>query len=334
MVSQSADRTLRVHGLKPPPTGSKASAAAAHGVKTAAALARDVLHTHTLAKVPLPPARAPAAGDSAAAGAGTAAAGDQQHGGAQQAQAPAKPLQAALFADESLSSFFRRLAWSPEGSLLAVPAGVYRRHAGQPAAHATYLYARGQWGCPLAALPCPTKPSTVARFCPLLFSPRPAGGSSTARAAAEGSVGAAAAGGAGGDDSTSANDSSGTSGLGLPYRMVLAVATLDSVLLYDTQVRPAAVRAWLSSLSYTQCVARHPDLHAGAADCPPPLHTALRSPHGVCRAAARFVLRRHRRRWSPCCWWAPSTTRPSQTLHGPGTARRSLCHPTTATAAS
>lgn len=31
-----------------------------------------------------------------------------------------------LFADDSLPTFFRRLAWSPDGAFLAVPAGVYR----------------------------------------------------------------------------------------------------------------------------------------------------------------------------------------------------------------
>lgn len=68
---------------------------------------------------------------------------------------------------------------------------------------------------PLACLPCPSKASTVARFCPLLFKRR--GGGSRADA---GSAAAPAAAGA-----------------PQPYRLVLAVATLDSVLLYDVEVR-------------------------------------------------------------------------------------------------
>jgi hypothetical protein len=254
MVSQSADRTVRIHGLKPPPTGSKGAAAAAakEGMRASTALARDVLHTHTLAKVAvqfpatppqLPAVAAAAAGEDvqadAAAAAAAAAAGEVQ--ALPQQQQPGKPLQAALFHDESLNTFFRRLAWSPEGSLLAVPAGVYREHAGQQAQHATYIYARGHWGCPLLSLPCPSKASTVVRFCPRIFKLRgqeqqgqQGGGSSgvSGDVLAPGSVAAAAgaAGAAGGSVNV----------LGLPYRLVLAVATMDSVLLYDMQVRVQA----------------------------------------------------------------------------------------------
>lgn len=224
MVSQSADRTVRVHGVKPPPTGSKAAAAAAkEGMRSSAALARDVLHTHTLAKVTLqPPATPPQQQQPAAA----EVAPEQQQNEPQQQQ-PAKPLQAALFHDESLKTFFRRLAWSPEGSLLAVPAGVYRQHAGQAPQHATYVYARGHWGCPLLSLPCPSKASTVVRFCPNIFKLRQQDGSS----AGQGGNGEEAAAGAG-------EKATGVNVLGLPYRLVLAVATMDSVLLYDMQVRP------------------------------------------------------------------------------------------------
>ena len=243
MVSQSADRTVRIHGLKPPPTGSKGAAAAAakEGMRASTALARDVLHTHTLAKVAVqPPATPPQLPAAAAAAAGedvqadaAAAAGEVQTL-PQQQQQPGKPLQAALFHDESLNTFFRRLAWSPEGSLLAVPAGVYREHAGQQPQHATYIYARGHWGCPLLSLPCPSKASTVVRFCPRIFKLRgqeqQGGGSSGGSGGVASPGGVAAAAGAGAGDGC-------VNVLGLPYRLVLAVATMDSVLLYDMQVR-------------------------------------------------------------------------------------------------
>jgi hypothetical protein len=232
MVSQSADRTVRVHGLKPPPSSSKAAAAAAakEGMRASTALARDVLHTHTLSKVAVQhPATSPqgdqAAGDQTpppAAAAAAAAATDAQ-------QQQAKPLQSALFHDESLNTFFRRLAWSPEGSLLAVPAGVYREFAGQQPQHATYIYARGHWGCPLLSLPCPSKASTVVRFCPQIFRLKQQQGGGAGEGGSSGSAGEqepAAAAAAGCEDV-----------LGLPYRLVLAVATMDSVLLYDMQVR-------------------------------------------------------------------------------------------------
>lgn len=252
MVSQSADRTVRVHGLKPPPSGGKAAAAAKEGMRASTALARDVLHTHTLCKVALqPPSTPPQSTPAAAPGAATAAAPPAAAGGRDAAHADAataqqqavvvvKPLQAALFHDESLNTFFRRLAWSPEGSLLAVPAGVYREYAGQTPQHATYVYARGHWGCPLLSLPCPSKASTVVRFCPRLFKLKQQqqdtdgggsdGGSEEGAAAVPAASGAAAGGGGNSSSSGCVN------ALGLPYRMVLAVATMDSVLLYDMQV--------------------------------------------------------------------------------------------------
>ncbi len=76
----------------------------------------------------------------------------------------------------------------------------------------------------------------MARFCPVLFELR--GGKEGTAVAAEG-----------GDADASQQDQqqqqqqqqregegAGGSALGLPYRMVLAVATMDSVVLYDTQV--------------------------------------------------------------------------------------------------
>lgn len=255
LVSQSADRTVRVHGLKPPPSGSKAAAAAAakEGFRSSTALARDVLHTHTLSKVavqppatPPPPAAATATAESAAPAGEQTAAGAAPAPAQQQQQQPVKPLQAALFHDESLNTFFRRLAWSPEGSLLAVPAGVQRQYntsaataAGQPQQqqqqHATYIYARGHWGSPLLSLPCPSKASTAVRFCPRIFKLRQQQGQQRDSPGSNGCDGtqqqqqqeqqeAAAAAGA------------PNNVLGLPYRLVLAVATMDSVLLYDMQV--------------------------------------------------------------------------------------------------
>jgi chromatin assembly factor 1 subunit B len=268
MVSQSADRTVRVHGLKPPPSGSKA-AAAREGMRPSTALARDVLHTHTLSKVALqPPATPPqAAGEPAGEQAGPGADPQQQQQGA------GKALQAALFHDESLNTFFRRLAWSPEGSLLAVPAGVYREHAGQQPQHATYIYARGHWGCPLLSLPCPSKASTVARFCPQVFKlkqQQQQGGGSSGEAGSSGD--------AGGDQpavTAAAAAAAEQNALGLPYRLLLAVATMDSVLLYDMQVgsnqrrmHVDTVEMYTESSRVTMC-----DLASTPCYCPPAVLT-------------------------------------------------------------
>lgn len=228
LVSQSADRSVRVHGLKPPAAGaagaallhaapagalldvllmltcwrmwmranlscaggkgSKGSTAAA-GVKGSAELAKDYVHTHTLAKRALPPPGGAAEAAAAAAAAAPAAGPDSAVAGDAAAvpQHPqARPLQAFMFQDEALNVFFRRLAWSPDGepgglptgclpcllarcrcppvavllcsllavlccvavvagALLAVPAGLFKAAADQPAVNATYLYARGHW---------------------------------------------------------------------------------------------------------------------------------------------------------------------------------------------
>jgi hypothetical protein len=99
----------------------------------------------------------------------------------------------ALFGDEHMHTFFRRLAWSPDGvlltpghiddmsiallvspsciddwtvrvndyfvllgtgSLLAVPTGVYTRSSSSSApGYTTYVYARGHWEAPVGFRP-------------------------------------------------------------------------------------------------------------------------------------------------------------------------------------
>jgi hypothetical protein len=87
---------------------------------------------------------------------------------------------------------------------------------------------------PLAHLPSLGHPPVVARFSPLLYRLRPGEGAGP---------GATAVAGVGdGGSGTGAVPPASTTGAHvhpwerLPYRMVWAVATLDSVLLYDTQV--------------------------------------------------------------------------------------------------
>jgi hypothetical protein len=144
--------------------GGKASTA----VKSSVQLAKEFIHSATLLKrteqAPATPPRdaaapaspAPAAALEAAQ-AGVEAAGNAADGSAlQQQQAPAKPLQAYLFQDESLAVFFRRMSWSPDGSLLAIPAGLAKAAKGSSSGsngggsssgvqHTTFVYARGNW---------------------------------------------------------------------------------------------------------------------------------------------------------------------------------------------
>ncbi|KAL6780657.1 hypothetical protein ACKKBF_B12285 [Auxenochlorella protothecoides x Auxenochlorella symbiontica] len=169
VVTQSADRTCRVYRLKPPAVGKKARAKAA--AATAAATAKDLYCCATLSK-------------------------GATRGG----------VKVPLFHDESLPSFFRRLAWSPDGSMLAVPAGVHRFEEGGKEGHAVHVYARDEWDAPLLHLPGHSKPVVAVRFCPVLFKkPEPSG-----------------------------REDVGGQAIDLPYRMVFAVATLDSVVVYDT----------------------------------------------------------------------------------------------------
>ncbi|WIA28323.1 hypothetical protein OEZ86_010873 [Tetradesmus obliquus] len=250
LVSASADRSVRVHGLKPPPSGGKASTA----VKSSVQLAREFIHSATLLKrsvqapatppreaapAPASPPAAAAAPPAAAAGADAAAVAAAADGDSpQQQQVPAKPLQAFLFQDESLAVFFRRMSWSPDGSLLAIPAGLAKAAQGSSSnsssgvQHTTYVYARGNWSSPVASLPCPSKASTAVKFCPLLFQLQQQ--SSSVDGSSNGAPSNEAAAAASGAEAGVA-DPAAVNVLGLPYRMVLAVATLDSVLLYDMQ---------------------------------------------------------------------------------------------------
>ncbi|KAK1767127.1 WD40 repeat-like protein [Phialemonium atrogriseum] len=181
---------------------------------------------------------------------------------------------ASLYANETLTSFFRRLTFTPDGSLLLTPAGQYQtqhpNEGGKPTYEVTntvYIYTRGGINkAPVAHLPGHKKPSVAVRCSPLFYTlrqspvvtkhitidsssaedpipslPEPLTKASPAPSsvmdppppppATETST------------SSSKNPSLDTSGsasapkpaISLPYRMVYAVATQDSVFLYDTQ---------------------------------------------------------------------------------------------------
>jgi chromatin assembly factor 1 subunit B len=105
---------------------------------------------------------------------------------------------------------------------------------GAAAVNTAYVYARGHWKAPVAHLPALSAPSVAVRFCPHLFQLRP--GAARGRAGpssgplgtpADGGAGRGGAAGVAGDECPWAT---------LPYRMLFAVATMDSVVIYDTQV--------------------------------------------------------------------------------------------------
>ncbi|XP_057553944.1 chromatin assembly factor 1 subunit B [Hippopotamus amphibius kiboko] len=109
-----------------------------------------------------------------------------------------------MFHDDSMKSFFRRLSFTPDGSLLLTPAGCVE--SGENVTNTTYVFSRKNLKRPIAHLPCPGKATLAVRCCPVFFELRPV-------VEAEPVVEL----------------------VSLPYRLVFAVASEDSVLLYDTQ---------------------------------------------------------------------------------------------------
>ncbi|XP_012495561.1 PREDICTED: chromatin assembly factor 1 subunit B [Propithecus coquereli] len=107
-----------------------------------------------------------------------------------------------MFHDDSMKSFFRRLSFTPDGSLLLTPAGCVE--SGENVMNTTYVFSRKNLKRPIAHLPCPGKATLAVRCCPVYFELRPV-------------------------------VEAGVELMHLPYRLVFAVASEDSVLFYDTQ---------------------------------------------------------------------------------------------------
>ncbi|KAK6924240.1 WD40 repeat [Dillenia turbinata] len=140
-----------------------------------------------------------------------------------------------LFHDETLQSFFRRLAWSPDGSFLVVPTGSYKFSRASEPVNTAYVFSRKDLsrqdvylsffvlalisGWPALQLPGASKPIVAVRFCPLTFCIR---GSNPAAF------------------------------FKLPYRFIFAVATLNSLYIYDTEsIPPIAILAGLHYAAIT-----------------------------------------------------------------------------------
>ncbi|KAI3495432.1 hypothetical protein L1887_37772 [Cichorium endivia] len=124
-----------------------------------------------------------------------------------------------LFHDETLPSFFRRLSWSPDGSFLLVPAGSYKLSSTSEPVNTAYILSRKDLSRPALMLPGASKAVVAVRFCPLAFSLRGLSSSSCFK---------------------------------LPYRLIFAVATLNSLYVYDTEgMEPIAVLAGLHYAAIT-----------------------------------------------------------------------------------
>jgi chromatin assembly factor 1 subunit B len=199
---------------------------------------------------------------------------------------------ANLYANETLTSFFRRLTFTPDGSLLLTPSGQYQtQHQAEKDAkpvyeviNTVYIYTRGGINKPpIAHLPGHKKPSVGVKCCPILFTlrqnppktkhitidtsstedalpplpepvsqpspapsvmdpppppiPTPESSSSASKVSAV---------------ESSASTPGPKPAFSMPYRVVYAVATQDSVLLYDTQQKtPICVVSNLHCATFT-----------------------------------------------------------------------------------
>uniref|UniRef100_UPI00398EB0D5 chromatin assembly factor 1 subunit B n=1 Tax=Pristiophorus japonicus TaxID=55135 RepID=UPI00398EB0D5 len=112
-----------------------------------------------------------------------------------------------MFHDDGMKSFFRRLTFTPDGSLLLTPAGCVE--AGENVTNTTYVFSRKNLKRPVAHLPCPAKATLAVRCCPIYFELR--------------------------QHKVEGESPKKMNMLNLPYRLVFAVASEDSILLYDTQ---------------------------------------------------------------------------------------------------
>ncbi|GCC25430.1 hypothetical protein chiPu_0003840 [Chiloscyllium punctatum] len=72
-----------------------------------------------------------------------------------------------MFHDDGMKSFFRRLTFTPDGSLLLIPAGCVE--AGENVTNTTYVFSRKNLKRPIAHLPCPAKATLAVRCCPIFF---------------------------------------------------------------------------------------------------------------------------------------------------------------------
>ncbi|KFV90649.1 Chromatin assembly factor 1 subunit B, partial [Fulmarus glacialis] len=114
-----------------------------------------------------------------------------------------------MFHDDSMKSFFRRLSFTPDGSYLLTPAGCVE--SGENVTNTTYIFSRNNLKRPVGHLPCPGKATLAVRCCPVYFELRRA------------------------FNKDEISQKSAPSLFNLPYRLVFAVASEDSVLFCDTE---------------------------------------------------------------------------------------------------
>ncbi|CAH2077186.1 unnamed protein product, partial [Iphiclides podalirius] len=133
---------------------------------------------------------------------------------------PLYELKVRLFHDDTLQTFYRRLQFSPDGLFVAVPAGRVEPEQGKidiKPMNAVYIYTRYCLKVPACVVPC-GEAALAVRWAPARLALRPHGPPPAFGAS--------------------------------PSRLLLAIATKRSVLVYDTQQRTPV--ALISNIHYTR----------------------------------------------------------------------------------
>lgn len=129
-----------------------------------------------------------------------------------------------LYHSEALQSFFRRLTFSPDGSLLLTVLGLYRKDnkndeedVSDALVNTVYIYTRAGFSqLPVCSLSGFTKPTVAIKFSPIIYE---------------------------------LDKECSRSIFDLPHKMLFAVATLDTVIVYTTQrIEPLGI---LKNLHYS-----------------------------------------------------------------------------------
>lgn len=112
------------------------------------------------------------------------------------------------FADEiQCPTFVRRHAWSPDGSICLLVAGMQ----GAESDHVVWGMTRKDLSKPAFYIPTLDKSAVCIRFCPIIFKKDPQ------------------------NDNEEMEGVRNSEMIDLPYKMVFAIGTLDSIFIYDTQ---------------------------------------------------------------------------------------------------
>ncbi|KAF9115949.1 hypothetical protein BGX27_005641 [Mortierella sp. AM989] len=263
VATQSSDRSVNIYAFRVNKSGLPSVSILGKSTKLDLSKLRSILQSSTpaIGATPLPNAKTSVGGADVTTDAST------------EKDDTSKPTKSSpktfrLYHDETLTSFFRRLSFTPDGSMLITPAGQYKVVAQKPAnlkeedtqsttqspeqetRNTVYVYARRDFSKgPVAHLPGQKKPSVAVRCSPVLYELRHQlqcvkQSSQRASDKQNSTNNGAVTTTADGKNVSSAPPSM----FGLGYRSIYAVATQDSILIYDTQ--QATALALVSHLHY------------------------------------------------------------------------------------